>query len=334
MNAVIEKITSWGDDWRAGWEQFWFTPALPHTIAVIRICVGAMLFYTHLVWSKNLAAFLGPDSWITSEAARELTADSYMWSPLFHTESMALIWPLHIAGLIVFAMFTVGLFSRTTSVLSFLIAVAYCNRLNGALYGLDQINTMLTLYVMLAPSGAIFSVDRYIKRLRTGQWPEVEPSIAANIATRLIQIHLCVIYFFGGVSKMKGLYWWDGSAAWAAVANYEYQSLNVTWISRVPFIVGLLSHATLLWETTYAALIWPKRTRPIMLAMAVAVHGGIALFMGMITFGVIMIVANFAFVSPEWIRDLSGASPPETNEPEAEPAETPSHKRKKSKRRK
>jgi hypothetical protein len=36
--------------------------------------------------------------------------------------------------------------------------------------------------------------------------------------------------------------------------------------------------------------------------MAVVVHGGIALFMGMITFGTMMMVANLAFVEPSTLE--------------------------------
>ena len=36
----------------------------PHTLALIRITGGAMLFYTHLVWSIGLVDFLGPHGWL------------------------------------------------------------------------------------------------------------------------------------------------------------------------------------------------------------------------------------------------------------------------------
>ena len=44
----------------SAWDRFWFTPAAPQSLALIRILAGAMLFYTHLVWSLDLVAFLGP----------------------------------------------------------------------------------------------------------------------------------------------------------------------------------------------------------------------------------------------------------------------------------
>jgi hypothetical protein len=123
-----------------------------------------------------------------------------------------------------------------------------------------------------------------------------------NVAIRLIQCHMCVIYLFGGIAKMRGLTWWQGDAFWFSVANYEYQSLDVTWLVNWPALVALAAHVTVFWETLYCALVWPRLTRPIMLALAVLVHGGIALFLGMPTFGFAMIIGNAAFLSPRLVE--------------------------------
>jgi hypothetical protein len=96
--------------------------------------------------------------------------------------------------------------------------------------------------------------------------------------------------------------WWDGSAVWFSIVNYEYQSLDITWMGYFPFLIGVLTALTLFWETFYCVLIWPKLTRPVILALALLVHGGIALALGMFTFGTIMLVANLAFVEPPTAR--------------------------------
>src|SRR5690606_7037393 len=59
-------------------------------------------------------------------------------------------------------------------------------------------------------------------------------------------------------------------------------------------------HVTVVWEVSYPALVWPRLTRPLVVALAVPLHLGIAFFLGMITFGTVMLFANLAFVSP-WI---------------------------------
>jgi len=310
MNSALHAITDWGKQVFQQWDEFWYAPKLPHTLAIIRICTGAMLFYTHLIWAYDLNAFLGPNSWIPADGASEIAGQRWLWSYLWGIESVPLLWALHIAALVVFAMLTFGYYSRIAAGLSCLIAIAYCHRLESMLFGLDQINVLLAMYLAVGPCGAVWSLDRYLakrKATNTAVLPDVLPTISANVATRLIQLHLCVIYLFGGIAKLKGDLWRDGSAVFFSLSSYEYQPIGVdlsSWVAW-PILISLLTHLTVIFEVGYCALIWPKLTRPIWLMLAVGMHLGIMLFLSMPTFGFIMIVANMAFLSPEFVRSFS-----------------------------
>ena len=63
--------------------------------------------------------------------------------------------------------------------------------------------------------------------------------MAANFALRLIQVHMCIIYFFAGISKLQGAPWWNGEAMWLAFGNLEYQSADMTWLAWHPWVVQL-----------------------------------------------------------------------------------------------
>src|SRR5262249_55911731 len=130
-----------------GWNRFWFTPADPATLSLIRVFAGAMIFYTHLVWTFDLEGFFGPQSRISPAFARAFHRSDWAWSHLFWIDSPTVLWTVHILALIVLAMFAVGLFTRVTSVLAFLIVVSYAHRVPGALFGLDQINSLLAMYL-------------------------------------------------------------------------------------------------------------------------------------------------------------------------------------------
>jgi len=304
-NTALAATLDWGRGVLRAWDRFWFTPEEPHTLALVRILGGAMLLYTHLVWTLNLDAFLGPHAWLTRDtvALMNQTPDGqiFAWSYLAWTDSPAVIWTLHIAALVVLAMLTVGLFTRVTSILAFVITLSYCHRLTGALFGLDQINAYIAMYLMVGPAGAVWSVDRWLAA-RRGNTAPPKPAVSTNIAVRLLQVHMCVIYLFGGISKMRGDAWWDGGALWFGFANLEYQSLDMTWMVHYRWLLALLAHITVFWETFYCVFIWPKLTRPICLALAVGVHLGIGMCLGMWTFGLAMLIGNLAFVSPQTVR--------------------------------
>jgi hypothetical protein len=299
VNHAFRLVSAWAGDVGSAWNRFWFTPQAPHTLAALRILAGAMIVYTHLVWSLDLPGFLGPDSWIAPDVARAAAAETWAWSHLWYITSLPVLWIVHVAALLVFLLLTIGLWTRVTAPLTWLLVVSYCHRLTGSLFGLDQVNSMLAMYVMLGDSGAVWSLDAR-RAARRGVTLPLE-TIRTNIATRLIQVHLCVIYFFGGIAKMRGQLWWSGHAFWYSIANAEYQSLDMTWLIQFPTLMALATHLTVFWETSYCVLIWPQLTRPLMLATAVFVHGGIALFLGMPTFGIAMLIANLAFIRPDLV---------------------------------
>ena len=114
---------------------------------------------------------------------------------------------------------------------------------------------------------------------------------------------MCVVYLFAGLGKLQGAYWWNGEAIWGALASYEYQSVDMTWISDHMWLVNIATLVAVTWEVTYPFLVWPRLTRPLVLALAVFLHLGIGVFMGMLTFGLIMLFGNLAFIEPKfWER--------------------------------
>ncbi len=287
------------------WRDFWFKPADPLPLGVMRILFGLMLFYTHLVWGMNLEGFFGPNGWQGDTLVHTFQQGSYAWSFWWHVPGV-LHPAVHILCLVVLALFTFGVCTPLTSILAYVITVSYAYRAPLANFGLDQINAIAALYLAIGPSGAALSIDRLWRRKRiakialaAGKTPVEEPvvpSSRANLALRLMQVHVCVIYIFACGSKLQGESWWNGQAIWQAVSNLEYQSTDLTWLAWYPWLVNILTHGTVLWEMTFWALVWRPLCRPIVLLIGVAIHLGIGAFMGMWTFGLAMIFLYVAFV--------------------------------------
>lgn len=307
MKAALGSIRSYFADLLGAWSRFWFAPTDPAVLSAIRVCTGLLLFWTHLVWSLDLLAFFGADGWMAAEMAERLNGERYGATFFDFVSAPWAVWTFHVVNLIVFAMLTVGLFSRFAAVWSFVAAINYAIHVTpGAFFGLDKINCLLAMYVMLGPCGARYSLDRLL-RLRRGAAPDaddVPPSWSANLALRLIQLHLCVVYLFSGLGKLQGERWWDGSATWFTIANVEYRSFDMTWLGNHLWFCEALAHATVFWELFYCCLIWSRWTRPWMLMAALGTHAFIGLAMGMPEFSLAMLTANVAFLSTGFVRGL------------------------------
>ena len=291
--------------WWDAWNDFWFRPSAPETLAVMRILTGLMVLYSHAVWTLEFSGFIGGKLLPIAYRAnlyKDSSEASFAWSH-FDWMPESLWMPMHIIGLLIVVLFIVGWQTKTVAWLTAALVISYANRATGALFGLDQILAFLTLYLAISRCGGAFSVDRWKESpLVVGTRPPTKLSPSNTIATRLIQIHLCVVYLFAGLGKCQGDTWWNGEAIWGALASYEYQTVDMTFMADQMPLVAVITLLTLAWEVSYAALIWPKLTRPIMLVLAIPMHLGIGICMGMMTFGLVMLVANVAFISPTWLQ--------------------------------
>jgi len=296
------------------WTEFWFTPRDPFSLCVMRCLVGWMAFYSTLVWGIELESFVFPHGYNSAEFVRQYVTgyEGPFALSFWYYVPVSWIYPVHYLCLAATFCFMIGLFTRTTSVLSLIIVISYAYRARFSNYGLDQILAILNLYLCLAPSGAYLSVDRLRKRYRSirenlqaGKSAEatpVLPTVMSNVATRLVQYHMCVIYLAAGTGKLLGDSWWDGTAIWRSLANAEYQTLDMTWLAYFPWFTQIMTHMTIFWEISFAFLVWRPLTRPVMLLLGLGMHFGIGLFMGMWTFATCMMFGYLAFVEPYQAR--------------------------------
>ena len=316
MNEFPAKAIHAAKSAHKAWDKFWFRASDPTVLGLMRWLAGGMILYTHIVWGINLEAFFGSAGWNSPDTLAVIQEGQIVPSFWWYV-SDSWLYTVHYTCIAVLFLFWIGCATRVTSVMAFMITVSYCYRAHMANFGLDQINTILCLYLCIGPSGATLSMDRLFsvwwkkrKALAAGLpivMPPVARSTTANLAVRLIQLHFCVIYTYAGLSKLQGPAWWSGEAIWLAFANLEYQSMDMTWIASYPWIADIMTHTTIVWEVSFVALVWVRPIRPYVLAIGFLLHFGIGAAMGMWTFGLIMIFGHVAFwpkQSVRWVTSL------------------------------
>jgi predicted DCC family thiol-disulfide oxidoreductase YuxK len=319
-----------------GWNAFFFTPTDPTPLGMLRILIGALAFWSLFVLGLDLDDYFATTGW-AEPTTIQATQHPLTWSFWFHISDPWLR-PAWCASLVVLFLFTIGLFTRVTAVLSWVIVVSTIRRLPIALFGFDQVISPVLLYLaVIGASGQSLSLDRLIRRYRQArknaaasralsvkgyQSPprNVSPdhsgvpasTVSANLSLRLIQLHLVAIYAMAGLAKLQGPSWWSGMALWGTMTSGEFVTLDFTPMAHHPLLLNALTHASLALELLYPIFIWPRLTRPLAIVGMIGLHSGIAIVSpGLTEFGLAMIAANVAFVSGPWLRRLvTGPSQP------------------------
>jgi hypothetical protein len=269
--------------------------------------------------------------------ATRLGHDTFsVWFHVTNPTQMALI---HGLSLFVMVLFTVGFCTRVTSVLTWIAVVGYIHRTDQILFGMDTMMNILLIYLVIGNSGAAMSVDRLIARYRavraslrrTGTvdaatrafLAQAPPSAGANFGVRLIQVHFCFIYLASGLAKLFGRAWWDGTAFWDVMINPEFTMMRYPWFEQAVravvandlfgkplYFVGTALGVWFTWglEISFPFLVW-TRVRPVMLWLAVLLHAGIGVLMGLNLFEMFMMTMLLVFFPPGVIRDRFRGGP-------------------------
>ena len=65
--TLIDSTKSYFGNVANAWDRFWFRTRDPATLSLIRILAGAMLFYTHFVWTLELDGFFGSNGYLSKD---------------------------------------------------------------------------------------------------------------------------------------------------------------------------------------------------------------------------------------------------------------------------
>jgi hypothetical protein len=231
------------------------------------------------------------------------------FSYLYYADSPEVLWLLHVLGFAIVVLFTVGLFTRITNILSLIVVLSYIHRAPMITGQFEPVLTMILFYLCLAPAGRYLSVDAWLRARKAVRDPRPEDvttdavkTSAATFALRLMQVHLAAFYLMLGLSKLGGIAWWSGEAAWWLIAEGESGLMNLRFLHSHSYLINLWTHAIVLFELSFPLLIWNRLARPLLLSIAVIMWISLALLTGLISFSAIMLVANLSFVSPSALR--------------------------------
>ena len=279
-------------------DRFLFAPASAAPLAVLRMGVGAVLAVQAAQLAPAILELSGDEGFFqravrdglvepgTPRAGWLVSAFSHLGveeAPDLHG-----IGAVYVMALLAL---TAGLATRAAAAVAWFTHLLLVTAMTSAVYGVDELAGILLFYLVWVPSGESLSLD-----VRLGR-ASAEPSPSARLGLRVVQIHLCIVYLASGIHKALGHAWWNGEAVWRALMLPECNQLDFSSLARHAWAARMAGWAVLLVEIGYPVLIWPRSTRRAWVAAVVALHLGIAVFMGLHVFGAIMMVCTVAAFS-------------------------------------
>jgi hypothetical protein len=350
------------EDWPGGgrfraWTNFWFAPASPVALHALRVAAGLVFLGWLLTFAGQQEAVFGLDGWFDRTAyqeatrlveqekarlveearreSRELSNEEAArmaeglcppigWSLLYWcADEPGLLQAVYWGSAVVLLLFTLGLWTRLTAVLTWLIVISFLAN-PAARFEADYLLVIVAFYLMIGyvllglGDGNLSLMERLLgphdavlwSRWRGGRGPaKATPSPAANLAVRLLQVHFAFIVVVSALHKLQMEAWWSGVALWYPL-HPPLETTARRIVEEAPsrlqtlILLGIATYLVLAWQLTFPLFAWRRKSW----ARLVLLGGGVIGWIGSLflfrqpVFGPIYALGCLSYLTPaEWL---------------------------------
>lgn len=187
-----------------------------------------------------------------------------------------------------------GFQTKISAFICLFIHLMVFNGYNLLAFGFDGFLFSLLFYTLIFPVEKVFSLDQlFSRKVQTVKRSQL------NLYLRVLQIHLCVVYFTAGFSKLGGQEWMNGTAIWQAINQPQFYTGLTPFIKSLasyPWVSAALTWGTLAIELFFPLLVWIRwrKMQASLLIGVILMHVFIGVVMGLQMFAWIMIVFDLS----------------------------------------
>lgn len=270
---------------RARWTHFWFEPVAADNLGLCRVLFYGLLFFFYLPkdfseWAQVSRSFWMPIWLFQSFHIPLLTASQ--------------VWTLQVVWMVALALSCVGLLTRLSTGISFLIGVYLIGLPHnfGKTHHMDAILVFVLGIMFLSRCGDRRSLDCVIKRWRRGLVPGSPESNLKNgeyqWPVRMVWLVFCLIFFAAGALKIKyGGLSWVFSESFSNILIRQNYNLNIPpltnwglWLARYGWLSRLLAACTLIIEVCCPVALFSGKARVILVPGVIVMLVFIRLLLG------------------------------------------------------
>ena len=110
-------------------------------------------------------------------------------------------------------------------------------------------------YLMLSPLPDRYSLDHRVLGI------ELKGPQLLGFWRRVLQVHMCFVYFIGGLAKCLGSGWWNGSNLWRSLTRPPFNLISPDILVRFKYALPILGISICVIELGYPFFIWIRKTR-------------------------------------------------------------------------
>ncbi|HWF11525.1 MAG TPA: HTTM domain-containing protein [Bryobacteraceae bacterium] len=276
------------------WNAFFFAPQSTTPIALFRIVYGVLLVIDLLFLGPHWPDWYGTHAWVSLATMHAVEPGTRLSLFAVMPQSDVWVWAVFWISLGSAVLLTFGFLTRMSSVAAFLCLTSIHQRNLYITHSGDTFLRVSGFFLMFAPAGAAFSMDRLI-----GLWRGRGDSavrLRSPWAQRMIQIELALMYFAAFCSKAQGHPWVDGTALFYVFHLDELRRFPLPAWFFDSHVLKLGTWSVLALEFSLGILIWIRDLRYYVLACGLVFHLAIEYSMNIPLFEWDILAAYILFI--------------------------------------
>lgn len=279
---------------------YWFGTVDARLVAIFRIGLGLILFVDCLDLFGSREPFYATTGLFPAFGPME-----HRWSLFQIARSPEAVTAWFALGALSLLAFTVGLFTRVSTVLAWIFLVSLRTQNPWIATGGDYVAQTLVVFSLFTDMGATWSLDAVRRK--------ASRSTAPALGWRLMLVHVAILYFVTARLKVRHGWLTEGDGVFQALVIGGFARPPGAWLAEHPDLCKLLTFGTLVFEFGFPLLAFlPWKTlsaRLVAIAFNLALQVGILFTMKVGLFTPLMIWISLLLIPDAWVARVKFQPP-------------------------
>lgn len=209
--------------------------------------------------------------------------------------------------LVVIFFMIIGLFTRVSSVINYLLTVVFMGGAGEFVYHMFYLYTAINLLVIFLPISKVLSIDRLLVKLKYSSARfKYEPSTKVSALAYLIPAMLGIgfVYYDSILYKFVSSYWLHGMGMWLPSSLPMITHVDNSWLLNNQWLMKFVGYLTLVFEFVFLFFFWNKKLRVPLLIIGIGLHLGILMEFPIPYFAIGVTALYLLMVPVSWWRKV------------------------------
>ena len=218
-----------------------------------------------------------------------------------------------ILWMIVAVMLIFGVFTRTASLLNYILGIIILAKADYFAYHMYYVYCGMNVMILFLPISRVLSIDRLFEKLKYSNTRfQYQPSDKVTALAYLVPVMIGIgfVYLDSTFFKLVSEFWMNGLGMWLPSSLPMVTIHDTTFVLNYEYLMKFIGYLTLVFEIIFLFLFWHRKWRVPLAIIGIGLHIGILIEFPIPYFAIGVVGLYLLLLPVSWWRKFKITSPP------------------------